>query len=198
MTEAQQKLNAKIGTMVGASLPQRFVARRLFLYDFCYVFEKNPDQGFQILNAICEKFKLPFTAVKVVGSAHTGYSYLKKRDFVPGESDLDVAIISPSLFQEYSQSVYWLTHRYSDLSRFERRDGVSTAQDFRNSLGSGQFRPDRMPTCQLKADWYSFFNKLSNSYADLFKNINAGIYLSEGFFEMKNASILEAYEKAKP
>jgi hypothetical protein len=59
MTEAQQKLNAKIGAMVAASSPQRFVVRRLFLYDFGYVFEKNQDRGFRILNAICEKFKLP-------------------------------------------------------------------------------------------------------------------------------------------
>ena len=43
-------------------------------------------------------------------SAHTGYSYFKERDFVPGESDLDVAIISPSLFQDYSEQVYSMTH----------------------------------------------------------------------------------------
>ena len=55
-----------------------------------------------------------------------------------------------------------------------------------------------MPSCQLKTDWFSFFGKLSNKHADLFKNINAGVYLSEGFFEMKTASILEAYQKARP
>ena len=197
MTEAQQKLDAKIDAMVSASSPHRFITRRLFLYDFCYVFEKNQDRGFAILNAICEKFKLTFSSVRVIGSAHTGYSYQKQRDFVPGDSDLDVAIISPPLFQEYSQAVYWLTHRYSDLSKFQRKDGHSVAQDFRYYLGSGQFRPDFMPECQLKTDWFSFFNRLSNNYTDLFKNINAGIYLSEGFFEMKTVSILEAYEKTK-
>lgn len=89
MTEAKQKLDAKIGAMVAASAPHRFIARRLFLYDFGCVFADNQDRGFHILNEICEKFKVPFSAVKVVGSAHTGYSYLKERNFVPGESDLD-------------------------------------------------------------------------------------------------------------
>jgi hypothetical protein len=198
MTEAQEKLNTKIAGMASASASHRFITRRLYLYDFGYVFAATPDRGFQILNAICEKFKLTFSSVRVVGSAHTGYSYLKKRDFVLGESDLDVAIISPWLFQEYSQAVYWLTHRYTDLTRFQRKAGRSVAPSFREYLGSGQFRPDFMPQCQLKADWFSFFNKLSNGYTDLFKNINAGIYLSEGFFEMKTSSIVEAYRKAKP
>jgi hypothetical protein len=192
MTEAKQKLDAKIDAMVAASSPQRFIARRLFLYDFGCVFADNQDRGFRILNEICEKFRLPFSAVKVVGSAHTGYSYLKERDFAPGESDLDVAIISPTLFQEYSEAIYWMTRRYSDLTKFHRDQGVSPARNFREYLSSGQFRPDLMPSCQLKTDWFSFFGKLSNKHSDLFKNINSGIYLSEGFFEMKTASILEA------
>lgn len=180
--------------MVAASSPHRFIARRLFLYDFAQVFKQHEDRGFQILNEICEKFKLPFSAVRVVGSAQTGYSYSKKRDFIAGKSDLDVAIVSSSLFQDYSQQIYWLTTRYSDETKFRRIDGVSVVQDFRNYLASGQFRPDLMPECSLKTEWFSFFNKLSNKHADLFGNINAGIYLSEGFFELKNSSIVQAYK----
>jgi hypothetical protein len=52
MTEAKQKLDAKIGKMVAASTPHRFITRRLFLYDFCYVFAGNQDRGFEILNAV--------------------------------------------------------------------------------------------------------------------------------------------------
>jgi hypothetical protein len=196
MTDAKQRLDATIDKMVTASTSHRFITRRVFLYDFGYVFTDNQDRGFEILNAISEKFKLPFSAVKVIGSAHTGYTYFKQRDFVPGDSDLDVAIISTTLFQEYSQAVYWSTHRYSDLTKFRRIEGVSVDKDFRYYLGSGQFRPDLMPEGPLKTDWFGFFNKLSNKHVDLFRNINAGIYLSEGFFEIKNAAIVEAYKKA--
>jgi len=197
MTEAKERLDTTIGAMVSKSVPHRTIARRLFLYEFSQVFSTNQDRGFSILNSICERFKLPFSAVKVVGSAHTGYSYFSQKDFVLGESDLDIAIISSSLFQHYAQEVYWLTYRYSDLSKFPRKGGLSVAQDFRNYLSCGHFRPDLMPDCALKTDWWGFFNRLSNEHSELFGNINAGVYLSEVFFEMKTASVVEEYRKAK-
>jgi hypothetical protein len=198
VTESKEKLDKTIGLMIARSSPHRDIARRLFLYDFNSVFTIDPDRGFLILNAVCDNFKLPFSAVKVVGSAQTGYSYYSKRDFVPGKSDLDIAIISAALFQQYSEETYWMTRRYSDLSRFPRQGGISVAQDFRNYLGSGNFRPDLMPESATKTSWFGFFNRLSNKHTDLFRDINAGIYLSERFFEMKNASLIEEYGKGRP
>jgi hypothetical protein len=197
MTEAKIRLDSKIGAMVVPSTPRRFIARRLFLYDFTNAFVGDPDRGFAILNEVSEHFGLPFSAIKVVGSAQTGYSYFSKGDFLPGVSDLDIAIISPTLFQHYSQEAYAITRGYSDLSRFHRRNGISVAQGFRDYLSTGFFRPDLMPASKLKNDWFGFFNKLSNKHTELFHDINAGIYLSEGFFEMKNASIIDAHGRAQ-
>ena len=196
MTELQNTLNCKIGDMVSSSASHRVIARRLFLYDFPTVFSSDQERGFNIMNAVCDHFKLPFSSLKVVGSAQTGYSYIKGRDFIQGDSDLDLAIINSDLFQYYSEEIYWLTDRYSDLTRFQRRNDVSSVQSFRNYLSEGQFRPDMMPNGKLKTDWFSFFNKLSNNHTEVFKNINAGIYLSEGFFVMKNSSIISEYKKA--
>ena len=197
MTELQNKLNTKIGAMVASSTSHHVIARRLFLYDFPTVFSNDQERGFNILNAVCEHFKLPFLSVKVVGSAQTGYSYFKGHDFTPGDSDLDLAIINSDLFQYYSEEIYWLTERYSNFSQFKRQQGVSPVQDFRNYLSAGQFRPDMMPEGKLKDDWFTFFNKLSNKHTEVFKSINAGIYLSERFFVMKNSSsIISAYKKA--
>ena len=114
--------------MVAASAPTDSLPDDCFFTISVAYLQTNRIRGFRILNEICERFKLPFSSVKVVGSAHTGYSYFKERDFVPGESDLDVAIISPSLFQDYSEQVYWMTHRYSDLTKFSRDRGVSPVQ----------------------------------------------------------------------
>lgn len=197
MTEAKEKLDGKISAMVVPSTPRRVIARRLFLYDFTNAFISEPDRGFAILNEVCDHFSLPFSAIKVVGSAQTGYSYFSKGDFSPGTSDLDIAIISSTMFQFYSQEAYSITRGYSDLSRFRRKNGISVAQGFRDYLSSGFFRPDLMPNSKLKDDWFGFFNRLSNKHAELFHDINAGIYLSECFFEMKNASIVEAYGKAQ-
>jgi hypothetical protein len=197
MTEAKQKLDAKIEAMVNVSTPSRSVARRLFLYDPTLLFADDTDRGFAILNEVCEHFKVPFSALRIVGSAQTKYSYYKERDFVPGQSDLDIAIISSSLFQQYSQDIYLLTQGYSDLTQFFRSNGISTARGFRDYLSEGYFRPDLMPSCALKTNWFGFFSRLSNKHTALFSNINAGIFLSEAFFEMKNASIVKAYRKAK-
>jgi len=197
MTAQHDKLNEKISAMLASSTAHRVIARRLFLYDFTSVFTDQQDRGFSILNTVCEYFRLPFSAVKVAGSAQTGHSYFSDRDFSPGVSDLDLAIISPTLFQHYCQEIYWATHSYSDLSKFPRKEGVSVAQEFRNYLSAGFFRPDLMPDLQLKTDWFSFFNRLSNKHTDLFHDINAGIYLSEVFFEIKNSSIISAYRKGK-
>lgn len=197
MSESQHRLDTKIQTMVKSSTPHQVIARRLFLYDFPSVFPPDDNRGFDIMNTVCEHFNLPFSSIKIAGSAQTGHSYIKSRDFTPGVSDLDLAIISSSLFQHYSQEIYWLTDRYTDLKRFPRKGGISVANDFRYYLSAGQLRPDLMPEGILKTNWFSFFNRLSNKHLDMFQNINAGIYLSEKFFEMKNASIVELYRKAK-
>ena len=193
----RDRLDEKIGALIASSAPHRSIVRRLFLYDFTSVFTDQQDRGFAILNAVCEHFRIPFSSVKVAGSAQTGHSYFSGRDFAPGVSDLDLAIICPTLFQHYSQEVYEATQAYSDLSRFPRKAGVSVAQDFRNHLSAGWFRPDLMPGLSLKTEWFSFFNRLSTEHTDLFHDINAGINLSEVFFEIKNRSIITAYRRGK-
>ncbi len=52
-----------------------------------------------------------------------------------------------------------------------------------------------MPYCPEKEDWFSFFNKLSQNYRCLFKSINAGIYQSQCFFEIKQSDLIEKYRE---
>jgi hypothetical protein len=196
LTVSKDLLDAKIAGMLATDSIPRVVARRLYLYDFATIFAANPERGFAIVSAISDKWQVPFTSVKFTGSAQTGYTYYKGRDFLVGDSDLDVAIIDPNLFRQWSEKVYWLTQAYTDLSNFPRIEGNSVAQDFRYQLSSGYFRPDFMPTSAAKSEWISFFNRLSNGYTDLFKNINAGVYMSEAFFEIKNSSVVKAYKNA--
>jgi hypothetical protein len=182
--------------MLGSGATPRVVARRLFLYDPNNVFQQDPERGFEILDEVRAQFKVPFSSIRVAGSAQLGFSCYQNRDFIPQESDLDIAIISQSLFQSYSEFVYGVTKRYSDLTGFGRTVGQSNAQQFRSNLGNGYFRPDLMPNCKQKDDWFRFFNQLGTKHTDWFKSINAGIYLSEAFFEMKNSSIVDDLGKA--
>lgn len=54
-----------------------------------------------------------------------------------------------------------------------------------------------MPSCGERADWNKFFGKLSGDNTDLFKNINAGIYASQYFFESKQRSCIATYKSMR-
>ncbi len=191
------QLDAKIATMLKMPAKPSIVARRLFLFDMPHAFSDDPERGFGILNEVCEHFKVPFSTVRVGGSGQLGYSYFKAHDFSKTDSDLDVAIISPSLFAAYADYVYRFTKRYSNLTKFPRIRGVSTDRSFREYLSTGFFRPDLMPYSPERENWFSFFEQLSTKHSSHFKCINAGIFLSERLYETRNESTVSAYEKAK-
>lgn len=173
--------------------PQIDISRKIYL---CYptnVFKGKEELEFEILNAISSNFCVPFNSVQVAGSAKTGYSYHQQREFVAGESDLDVAIIDLCLFTKYCESVYKITNGYSNRSNFPLKDGRSTYEQFLNSLASGMFRPDLMPKSDLKKRWFDFYRRLSSKHYKTFKNINAAIYSTTFFFESKQKQNIVIY-----
>lgn len=195
----KKSLDETIDAMLVAKLPDREIARRLLFFDPSSVLIDDPARGFDIVNEIAKQFHLPFTSVRIVGSAQFGYSYFSRRDFTARESDLDIAIVSSNLFQKYSELCYWVTDRYSNLTKFPhpKKDGVDVPGQFREFLSTGYLRPDLMPYCEHRERWFNFFDQISNKHSDLFKNINGGVFLSETFLEMRNTNLISAYRKGK-
>lgn len=172
------------------------IARKVYLSFPTSVFIGKEELEFEIFNIIASFFKIPITAIQVVGSAKTGYSYYNNKEFKEGISDLDIAIVSPELFIYYSEIVLRETKGFKDLSKFGRTsDGNSKFTMYRKYVTKGIFRPDLMPTCESKKKWFNFFNKLSGKHFELFESINAGIYLSHKFFEFKQADNIEFYKE---
>ncbi|WP_162628282.1 hypothetical protein [Arcticibacterium luteifluviistationis] len=177
-------------------LRNEMIARKIYLSFPTNVFIGKEELEFDIMNSIANNFEVPITSVQVAGSSKTGYSYYKKQEFKPGESDLDVSIISKELFVSYCEIVLMETKGFKDLSSFERtRDGDSKFKSYRSYINKGIFRPDLMPSCKAKRMWFNFFNKLSEKHFELFKSINAGIYLSPKFFEFKQADSIDFFKK---
>lgn len=164
---------------------EEIAARRLFLFRTSPILQSHASECFRIIDEVSTHFRIPFRAVSISGSAQMGYSYVKARDFEPGESDLDLAIVDSGLFLQYCEIVYTTTRAYTDLTKFPVKDGVSTVGRFRKYLCRGYFRPDLMPYGEEKQEWFGFFNRLSQDYLALFKNINGGVFLSQKFFEGK-------------
>lgn len=173
------------------------IARKIFLSHPTSAFEGNEEKQFEILNEISEFFMIPITNVQIVGSSKIGESLHKKKKFDSKTSDLDIAIIDSNLFIYYTEQVFSITRGFKDLTQFPIYSGTSSFQNYSNYVTKGIFRPDLMPTGSLRADWNSFFGKLSSKHSDLFKSINAGIYLSQIFFEIKQCSTIATYIKIK-
>lgn len=178
------------------NLRNEVIARKIYLSYPTFVFKDNCDLEFKILNDISNEFKIPLTSIQIAGSSKTGYSYVKDKDFIAGQSDLDVAIIDPWLFQKYSEIVMKESDGLKDQSKFGRtKEGNSRYQIYASNLAKGFFRPDCMPPCETRKKWFNFFNKLSEQYIDLFKDINAGIYFSQVFFEYKQGENIDFFKE---
>lgn len=173
----------KIKEELNENIEHKEISRKIYLSYPTKVFIGIEDSEYDILNKISEYFRIPLYNVHVAGSAKTGYSYYKSKEFIAGESDLDIAIIDSNLFIKYVDIVSTVTKGFKDKRRFNYNKYPS----YCNYIASGIFRPDLMPRCKEKSEWFSFFNKLSGSYYELFKDINAGIYATQSIFEERQA-----------
>ncbi|MEM0575658.1 hypothetical protein [Flavobacterium polysaccharolyticum] len=178
--------------------PHNEIVRKIYLTYPTSALIGNEERQFQILNEISEYFSIPIMNVQVVGSSKTGYSFHKKTTFSFLKSDLDIAIIDGNLFQHYTECVFKSTNGFTDRTGFPFYDGKSTYQQYVNCVAKGIFRPDLMPTGKKRLNWLKFFGQLSSKNKDLFKSINAGIYLSQTFFEYKQTSNINEYILTKP
>lgn len=192
----KQALDMALKESIGKNENATKTIRRLFQYRFSPILQKHNDAGFDIINSISTHFSIPFRAVHICGSAQTGYSYFKHKEFSEETSDLDIAIVDPRLFQKYSEISFEVTHGYSDLTKFLKQNDMDNSEQYFKNLVRGYFRPDLMPHCTYKQDWFTFFNKLSNNHKKCFNNINGGIYFSETFFERKQFPIIQKYKES--
>lgn len=172
------------------------IARKIYLSFPTQVFINNEEKEFELLNSIRNHFKIPFKSIQVAGSSKTGYSYFHNRIFIPGDSDLDIAIIDPDLFRRYCEKILNETNGLRDQTNFGRHDdGSSKFGSYCKYIAKGIFRPDFMPIGETSKKWFNFFNKLSADYVDFFSDINAGLYFTEKCFELKQAENIDYYKK---
>src|SRR5687768_8872267 len=118
MSAYKNDLDADIKQALERGDSDRLLIRRLFAFYPSKVLAAYKEAGFQILNSVSEHFGVPFRSIYIAGSVQTGYSYFKKRDFVPKDSDLDLAIVDPRLYQRYAEIAYRQTNGFNDLTRF--------------------------------------------------------------------------------
>lgn len=149
---------------------------------------------YELKQEIASKFDLHPSCVFMVGSGKLGFSLSEKiirdretnditerkprfRAFCE-ESDLDIAIVSPVLFNMYWRQVF----KYSQNKPFWPKKKL-----FKEYMFEGWMRPDKLPPSvglfQIQRDWFEYFSELtvSGKYGDF--SITAGLYNDWEFLE---------------
>lgn len=178
-----------------ARLPIRQIARQLYFLAPSHAFEGNYELQLRLYERICEFLSLPLSAIRLVGSGHTGFSLVKNTVFDKENSDLDVAIVDASLYLELFELAFDVTSGWRDISKFPGRglQQQNNRESFLKYLRKGVIRPDLMPASPRKAEWSNFFGQLADDYSKFCNGISAGIYARELFMAAKQESAIKTY-----
>lgn len=142
----------------------------------------DEDKMFDLSTEISHHFQIHPAEIVTVGSGKLGFSIAPKKMYLPfGErSDLDVAIVSPKLFEELWEELF-LYANSPDLSW-----KVDHCDRFKGYLLRGWIRPDLLPFSEVflrRKDWFEFFRQLTVSRRYGPFKISAGLYRNWFFFE---------------
>lgn len=139
----------------------------------------NEDQYYLLKNRISNDFNVNTNEVLVVGSAKLGFSIAPQKRYrhFGDTSDVDVAIISPALFDQFWEAAF----KYENSRAYWPTRGDFVKYHFR-----GWIRPDKLPpsaTFHLAGEWWERFRVMTQEKLGGGLPIKAGLYRSWSFLE---------------
>lgn len=180
------------------------IVRRLYSVELPFVFEREREKYFAILEDASISLGVPINDIKVCGSAQTGYSFHEGRPFQNSKSDLDLAIINSTLFERLLRSAQRVSLPNPDSAERPRRtafpviQGNSVYSNFtENAALYGMILPWQMPDCGEKLEVLDLSSRLTEAYTPRFKEINFAVYLSPHFFERKQRPNIGIYRNGR-
>ncbi|MDY6867420.1 MAG: hypothetical protein SVT56_05885 [Chloroflexota bacterium] len=154
-----------------------FMVQKYITYGDCYAL--NQSQYFELKSIIANEYHLHPSQVLIVGSGKLGFSLVKRKRYhgFNSDSDIDVAIVSPDLFDRIWLEVfnYWKARYF-----------WPEEEKFRSYLFRGWIRPDKLPPSsifEISHNWWEFFRELTNSQTFGPFSIKAGLYKAWHFLE---------------
>lgn len=177
------------------SLTPERVLRKHIVFGECYWLDH--DLYYELKQDVATHFGIHPSEVVLVGSGKLGFSIAEKTITDPkngniveikpryrefgDDSDLDVAILSPRLFD----TIWYKVYQYKKTKPIWPNEA-----QFKKYLFEGWIRPDKLPPStsglEIQQDWFEFFTEITNTgkYGDF--AITAGLY--------KNWDFLESYQ----
>lgn len=153
------------------------LVQKKLIFGDCQVLDK--EKYFLLRLSIAKQFKVHPNEVLVVGSAKLGFSIAPTKKFrhFGDNSDIDVVIVSDSLFSSVWSSVYSF---WKDKVLWE------TESDFKKYLFRGWIRPDKLPPStkfDFSKDWWEFFREITATGEFGPYKISGALYKSWDFLE---------------
>lgn len=155
----------------------RDISRRFLTFGSC---KRLDDEKYHNLkDKIAQNFGVHPNEVIVVGSAKLGFSIAPQKIYQPfGEtSDIDATIVSPYLFD-----IIWM----EVLRYISSAAAWDTQKEFNKYFIRGWIRPDKLPSSpsfKFTAEWFKFFQHITNSRAYSNYKISCGLYRDWLFLE---------------
>ncbi|MBV9706009.1 MAG: hypothetical protein JO125_01220 [Chloroflexi bacterium] len=151
------------------------IVRKHIIFGDCWAFDN--DRYFDLKVQVADQFYIHPSEVLVVGSARMGFSVAPTKRYQPfhNSSDIDVAIVSPSLFDKVWQQA--LECKESSGYFWDVEESVK----FKDYLFRGWIRPDKLPSADsfpLRREWKEFFRGLTRSGLYGPYKLAAGLYKS--------------------
>lgn len=125
-----------------------------------FVFEGNAEMYYKLRRVIALKFGLNPHDVIMVGSAKLGFSISPSKRWKPfsDEADIDMAIISPDIFDRFWKELYDFNIKLTDRTEEEE----AQYKKFLDYFFKGWLRPDVFPFSYAGRDeWLGFFKSIS-------------------------------------
>lgn len=161
--------------------------RRRTLHGTPAVFDGDEDAFYSFRRRIADKFEVHFHEVFITGSAKLGFSPHKRKAF-DLESDIDVALISSSLYDRIMSFIHDYQMELRDNRKAVTYDEIKGYHKFLEYGAIGWMRPDLLPTSfrvdELKRDWFGFFDSISHGRSEVGNyKVTAGAFKSYGHLE---------------
>ena len=178
-------LNSDFYKDILAGKDSDYLLEKYILHNVPYYFKNNMDLFFDIKKKIATRYNIPITNIYLTGSGQLGFSlnpnkgyrnFIFDEDTSTGVSDLDFAIISTKLFDEFWDEI--CEYRRSDLTLSPQEE--KNCKKFQDYLFWGWIRPDKFPVnYPKKKEWFEFFNSI-NPLVN--RQVACGIFRNEHSF----------------
>ncbi|MDJ0660259.1 MAG: hypothetical protein QNJ42_12325 [Crocosphaera sp.] len=138
--------------------------RKYLIHGIPYIFTDNQDNYYEFRKRVANQFNVNFYEIYITGSAKLGFSPFKQKKF-DYDSDIDVAIISPELYDKILEPIYEYQMKLRKQRKSISEEELKDYHSFLEYTAIRWIRPDTLPKSfgvgRLKQSWFDFFKSIS-------------------------------------